>query len=145
MMYRTCGISRWKGIFGRCENTGESFIMIFLRQLGLRGLFSLAVFLYEVLSSSYARLKSFFLNVSFPPVVFVLLWNSLSQHFTKGSLISYVEFKPFSGKNETCVRAPTWLSRFNKNHHSRHFTGGNFSLIPIQDIRSHRKLPPVPA
>ncbi len=48
-----------------------------------------------------------------PPVMFVLLWNYLSQHFRIGSLASAMEFMPGNGTSEVIERTPTWLARFN--------------------------------
>ena len=50
--------------------------------------------------------------LSFPPVVFVMLWSSLSQQSLKGSLNSGVNVKPNRGKIAILVRVPTWYARF---------------------------------
>jgi hypothetical protein len=66
-------------------------------------------------------------KLNFPPVVFVMLWNCLSQQLQNGSLLLGVDFMPDFRKIESPERAPTWFSRFKILHSTRQFTGGIFS------------------
>jgi len=74
----------------------------------------LFVLVYQMLALSFVRLMNALLVLSFPPVRFVMIWDCLSQQFLLGSLIPFVNVMPRNGKIAINVKAPTWITRFNK-------------------------------
>lgn len=50
-----------------------------------------------------------------PPVVLVMMWKCLSQHFEKGGLRSSGGFMPGNGKSNLLDRAPTCQCRFKES------------------------------